>query len=191
MNEPQNKSPEVLILLSGGLDSAACVDFYTDLGRPTVSLFFDYGQLAAMEERKAAQSIADHYAVDLLTVSWNGVQQKGEGKVNARNGFLLMSALMEKPETVTTLVLGIHAGTEYIDCTPEFISQMQTVFDLYSDKKIRIAAPFVDWSKVDIWTYAKSRNIPINLTYSCEKGLSPPCGSCLSCLDKIELNNYA
>jgi 7-cyano-7-deazaguanine synthase len=182
---------EVLILLSGGLDSVACLDFYINIGRPTAALFIDYQQLAAKEEKRAAQNIADYYGIELLTASWEGVKNKKTGQISARNAFLLISALMEIPENVSTLVLGIHSGTGYIDCTPVFLKQMQQVFDLYSDQKIRITAPFIDWSKVDIWTYAKSHNIPIHLTYSCEQGTNPACGNCLSCLDRMELKTYA
>jgi 7-cyano-7-deazaguanine synthase in queuosine biosynthesis len=38
---------EVLVLLSGGIDSAACLDFYKELGRPPCALFVDYGHPAA------------------------------------------------------------------------------------------------------------------------------------------------
>lgn len=39
---------EVLVLLSGGIDSTACLDFYLQLGRPSCALFVDYGQPAAV-----------------------------------------------------------------------------------------------------------------------------------------------
>lgn len=184
-------SPEVLVLLSGGLDSAACLSFYIDLGRPTCGLFIDYQQPVANREGCAARAIADYYDVLLYTAKWSGQSKKQSGIIAARNAFLLIAALMERPEQVTTIALGIHAGTQYADCSQEFVSQMQSTFDIYSGGAVHIAAPFVDWTKADIWAYALSKNVPVDLTYSCEAGPTHPCGKCLSCLDRISLETHA
>ena len=184
-------SPEVLVLLSGGLDSAACLSFYIDLGRPTCGLFIDYQQPAAAREGLAAKVIADYYDVFLYTAKWNGQSKKRPGIVEARNPFFLTAALMERPEQVTTIALGIHAGTQYADCSPEFVSQIQSTFDICSGGTVHIATPFVDWNKADIWAYALSKNVPIDLTYSCEAGSNRPCGKCLSCLDRAGLEAHA
>lgn len=42
-------------------------------------------------------------------------------------------------------------------------------------------------NKIEVWEYAKSKRVPINLTYSCELGLKQPCGKCPSCKDLIIL----
>jgi len=184
-------SPEVLVLLSGGLDSAAVLSFFIDLGRPTCGLFIDYQQPAANREGQAAKVIADYYNAALYTAKWRGQSKKQSGIVAARNAFLLTAALMERPEQVTTIALGIHAGTQYPDCSSEFVSRMQSTFDIYSGGTVHIATPFESWVKADIWTYALSKNIPVDLTYSCESGPNRPCGKCLSCLDRIGLETHA
>ena len=190
-NLDENSSHEVLVLLSGGLDSAACLDFYMDFGRPTCGLFIDYQQPAANSESCSAKAIADYYGVFLYTAKWKGQSKKQLGIIAARNAFLLTAALMERPEQVTTIVLGIHAGTQYADCSPRFISRMQSIFDIYSQGTVHIATPFADWTKADIWAYALSKNLPVDLTYSCEAGLSHPCEKCLSCLDRIGFEAHA
>jgi 7-cyano-7-deazaguanine synthase len=85
------------------------------------------------------------------------------------------------------IALGVHAGTPYIDCSQEFIKAIQSTFDDYSDGRIRIGAPFVEWKKQDIWLYCQEKQVPVKLTYSCEKGCKPPCGRCLSCRDRKAL----
>ncbi len=190
-NSDEITSAEVLILLSGGLDSAACLRFYVDLGRPICGLFIDYQQPAAKREGYAAKAVANHYGVSLYTAIWRGQSKKQPGSVAARNAFLLTAALMERPEQVTTIALGIHAGTQYADCSPEFVSRMQSTFDIYSGGAVHIATPFEDWTKADIWAYALSKNVPVDLTYSCEAGSNHPCGKCLSCLDRIGLEAHA
>lgn len=184
-------STEVLVLLSGGLDSAACLNFFIDIGRPTSCLFIDYQQPAIKQESCAAKSIANYYDVALYKAQWRGQSVKNSGFIAARNAFLLMAALMECPKQITTVALGIHAGTNYPDCSPAFLDLMQNIFNIYSKGSIRLAAPFVDWKKADIWEYAQSNGIPIDKTYSCEAGQTPTCGHCLSCLDRKEFEAHA
>ena len=157
--------PEVLILLSGGIDSAACVAFYLEMGRRPCAMFVDYQQ-------------------HLTKLVWNGQTQKSEGLIPSRNAFLLTAALMERPSSVTTVAIGIHTGTNYKDCSSEFVVAMQTVYDVYGEGRISIATPFGDWTKGEIYAYCDSQRVPIALTYSCERSGEMPCGECLSCLDR-------
>lgn len=66
--------------------------------------------------------------------------------------------------------IGIHSGTNYSDCSELFVDKLQNIFDLYCDGKISIDAPFLEWTKSDIWKFATENDVPIHLTYSCEKG---------------------
>jgi len=49
-----NQESEVLVLLSGGIDSAACVAFFQNRGNGVGGMFVDYGQISAAREKKAA-----------------------------------------------------------------------------------------------------------------------------------------
>jgi 7-cyano-7-deazaguanine synthase len=180
--------PEVLILLSGGIDSAACVNFYVDFGRPPCCLFIDYGQPAAENEAKSAKAIADYYSIPLLYSKWKGNFSKTPGFINGRNSFLIAAALMERPPTVSVIAIGIHAGTVYQDCSKLFLMKMQNVIDVYENGKIQLSAPFIDFIKMELYSYCIERRIPIELTYSCESSGTKPCGECLSCKDKEMLN---
>ena len=99
-------------------------------------------------------------------------------------------AIAEFPAALGMIAIGIHAGTDYSDCTADFIASMQRVADTYYDGRVQIVAPFLRWTKRDIWQYAQDR-IPLSHTYSCERGLAQPCGGCLSCLDLESLNACA
>ena len=87
------------------------------------------------------------------------------------------------------IILGIHDGTGYADCTQQFVDQMNRVIDCYANGTIILEAPFVSWFKSEIVSYCKDNSLPVHLTYSCETGAVPPCGHCLSCLDRKELLN--
>jgi 7-cyano-7-deazaguanine synthase len=141
-----------------------------------------YGQASDREERKAAAAIADYYAVSLGTLSVNGPRFV-QGEIRGRNGFLIHTALLAAPSRPTTIMIGIHAGTDYVDCTPEFVDLMQRSLALHSGGEVTLAAPFVDFSKGDIYALARSLQVPVELTYSCERG-GDPCGDCLSCKDR-------
>ena len=66
---------------------------------------------------------------------------------------------------------------------------MQILLDEYTKHKISLFMPFIDWNKADIYQYAKEKNIPINLTYSCENGLTEPCKICDSCKSRERIEN--
>lgn len=179
---------EVLILLSGGVDSAACVDFYIDFGRPPCGLFIDYGQPAARREVESAKAIADYYSIPLFYSKWEGHTIKTSGFINGRNCFLVTAALMERPDSVSVISLGVHSGTDYQDCSKHFLIKMQNIIDLYENGKIELSAPFIDFTKSEVYSYCIKRRVPIESTYSCESGGPMPCGECLSCKDREMLN---
>jgi len=172
-----------VVLLSGGIDSAACVDFYLQQSATVSGLHVTYGQPAARHEENAARAIADHYGIPLAIVRMAGSRAKSDGEIFGRNAFLLFTALMELDAPRAMVALGIHSGTPYYDCSESFVSAVQAIVDGQCDGRIRVAAPFLEWTKRDIWDYCLHRSVPIDLTYSCEKGLDQPCGNCISCRD--------
>ena len=180
---------EVMILLSGGIDSTACVDFYIEFGRPPCGLFIDYGQPAAKNEAKSAKAIAAYYSMPVLYSKWKGYTAKTSGFINGRNSFLITAALMERPCTISVIAIGIHSGTDYQDCSKHFLTTMQNVIDIYENGRIHLSAPFIDFTKAEVYSYCIERRIPIDLTYSCENGGIAPCGECFSCKDRELLND--
>jgi 7-cyano-7-deazaguanine synthase in queuosine biosynthesis len=57
-----------IVLLSGGVDSAACIDFYQRQGFAVSGLHVTYGQPAARHEAAAAAAIAHHYRIPLTVI---------------------------------------------------------------------------------------------------------------------------
>lgn len=68
------------------------------------------------------------------------------------------------------IAIGIHEGPQYLDCSERFLKSIQAVVDGYADGRIRVAAPFLKWSKQIIWEFCKEVGVPVDSTYSCEKG---------------------
>lgn len=169
------------VLLSGGIDSSACVAFLLDQAFRVESLFIDYGQAAAPQERAAAAAMASHFGVPLRQVRLSEVRPKAAGIIPGRNAFLVLAAVMESDRPL--IAIGVHSGTAYWDCSPDFVEKMQAVLDGYTDGRVRLLAPFATWTKREIWDFCLSKHVPIQLTYSCESGGERPCGHCLSCRD--------
>jgi 7-cyano-7-deazaguanine synthase len=161
----EGASLDVIVLLSGGIDSAACVQYYLSRGHSVSALHVRYGQPNFNLEQTAATSIASYYGIPLRQISVEDVSFK-EGYIPARNAVLLCVALMVADKTKGLIALGIHADTGYADCTPAFVQAIQRVFNLYEEGRIRVVAPFLDWTKSEIWDYAVMHQIPLKLTYS-------------------------
>ncbi len=177
-----------IVLLSGGIDSAACVHYYIDLNFEVNATFIDYGQNARDNERQSAKRIAAYYNIKLDQVSLSSTEHFGPGEIRGRNAFLIMVALLNYPQYKGIISLGIHSGTPYYDCSPQFIRDITPLTDAYTNGEVRIDVPFLTWEKPAVYTYCKEKNIPIHLTYSCEAGTNPPCGECRSCKDRELLN---
>lgn len=178
---------EVLVLLSGGIDSAALLGFYHGLEREVEALYVDYGQPARAAEEKAVKNVAQYYSTPVRQVYYRGSDQvEGGGFVEGRNLLLLGIACREVHRHTRVISLGVHAGTGYVDCTKDFLNSAGEVVKHSTTHGIRVAAPFLEWSKGEILAYCREHGVPFDKTYSCERG-SSPCGECKSCQDRANI----
>lgn len=174
----------VLVLLSGGIDSACCVGWFRRESCRITALYVDFGQPAADAERDAAQRVAGHYGIPLVILRSVSAKNRSTGEIRGRNAFLLSCALMEAPADVCMIAIGIHTSSDYPDCTRQFVDDMQRVFDRCTQGTMQVSAPFVDWRREQIVQLARQLDVPIECTWSCENGGSLPCRRCASCRDR-------
>jgi 7-cyano-7-deazaguanine synthase len=182
--EPKN----AVILLSGGIDSTACVHYYLEQKFNVKALFIDFGQKAHKAELASAEKIAKHFKVPLLKLQFQFPLEYPSGEILGRNAFLVLSSIMLLQKYHGLIALGIHSGTPYYDCSESFVISINELLRGYSGGRILLDAPFQKWTKKMIMDYCLKNKIPINLTYSCENGTIPQCGKCLSCKDRRVLN---
>ncbi|NMC55914.1 MAG: tRNA methyl transferase-like protein [Eubacteriaceae bacterium] len=180
---------KAIILLSGGIDSMSCINFYKDLGYKIKTIFYDYGQPAAKYEALSAFNISKYFSVPFEYIKMADIDIQNDGEIVGRNALLIIQTLSKCKIDNYKIILGIHNGTNYADCSLKFINKINDIMDLYTYGQTICESPFINWFKEDIIEYAKSKNLPIYLTYSCENGTNPPCGKCLSCLSRKELLN--
>lgn len=177
-------APQAIILLSGGIDSAACAHFAKSSGAQVSGLFVSFGQPAATQEASAARALADQLCIPLKIFHLTPSRELSTGELLGRNMFLATTALFVSGITQGAIYAGIHAGTPYFDCSPRFCELANSVLSEHTDGRVSYIAPFITWTKAEIFAYFNDAQLPIALTYSCEAGDTAPCGNCASCSDR-------
>ena len=81
MTAGQKRKITAVVLLSGGIDSAACVHYYIDLNFEVNAIFIDYGQTARGNERQSAMRIAAYYNIRLDQVSLSSTKHFLPGEI--------------------------------------------------------------------------------------------------------------
>ena len=172
----------LLVLASGGVDSSTVLWLSVQQGLTPIALFVDYGQPAAEAEGEAVANICSRLHTPWPRVRYNGARF-GAGEIRGRNAFLLHMALVEFPSVSGVVALGIHAGTGYADCSPDFMEVIERSYEFHTGGAISATAPFLHWTKQDVYRLATELNVPIAQTHSCEAS-NLPCGQCRSCQDR-------
>jgi 7-cyano-7-deazaguanine synthase len=177
----------ITVLASGGLDSTVCLAYYLREGYNVRTLWIDYGQAAAQAEEGAVEQVTGYYNVPLQKIRITGISWPRLDhelfEFRGRNLTLVSLAFNTASLEPGLIALGIHQGTSFADCTATFAEQLNRQLHFLSDGSLRLDCPFLEWSKLDIARYAIVYAVPINLTYSCEKGSLPPCKECVKCRD--------
>ena len=103
-SSPQPSRRKSLILLSGGLDSAANLAFTAYFDEPALALTIDYGQRAVLPEINAAKKLADYYGVEhqVLDLKWLG----------ALGGSALTTNKIDVPEMAASKLDDLAASKE-------------------------------------------------------------------------------
>lgn len=96
---------------------------------------------------------------------------------------------------INKILYAAHAGnfSIYPDCRPEFLSSLQETVRLSTLwHPVEIEAPFIDITKSDIVKIGLNLGVPYEMTRSCYNAGEYPCGTCPTCIERIEafvLNN--
>ena len=106
-----------------------------------------------------------------------------------RNGlFLSAAASIALSKNCDVIYYGAHsddaAGNAYPDCSEAFNNAINLAVYEGSGKKLRIEAPFVNWTKKDVVKEGLRLKVPYELTWSCYEGKDKPCGVCGTCIDR-------
>lgn len=182
---------EVLILMSGGVDSTALA--YMALGRLGGLLFIDYGQPAAEQERRAVNRWAGPRGVEVIDLACDlsgvddhmrtGVGADGLRILPGRNLVFIAHAInVAKSRGWAEVWIGANAGDEpYPDCRPAWVSALDALSQ--ADTGIRVMAPLISRTKAEIAQWGAEMGIDLSGAWSCYQPTADglQCGACHSC----------
>jgi len=186
---------KVLVMLSGGLDSTVLAEQALHDEELVATLFVDYGQPAAKQEKAAV--VAWHLRHEnrirsrMSRVDLRGLEDMREPSgipgprvVPARN--LVLAAMgVNLAMVVGARAVWIGANADdahYRDCLPWFASQLshlvtQAAFD------VAVEYRYAGLTKAQIVTRGDELQVPLEQTWSCyAPRLNQPCGTCDACL---------
>lgn len=188
--EPAGWGMRARVLLSGGMDSAACLAWARLEYEQIDAVFFSYGQLHRDQEYRSAVRLARHFGVNHWSVpleitapsSLTGDGGKLHGPdvvVPDRNCTMLRQAasIFSAPDV---LVMGCCRDDweVFADCRPEFFDRMRQ--ELHP---VSIETPLIELDKRGVFDFAQTYGgtALLDLSWSCYAGGEDPCGSCGAC----------
>ncbi|WP_341809564.1 7-cyano-7-deazaguanine synthase QueC [Xanthomonas oryzae pv. oryzicola] len=200
---------KAVVLLSGGMDSAAVIALAQEQGFAVYALSVRYGQrhtseLDAAARVAAAQGVIAHKVVDVdlhsiggsaLTDDIDVPDAGGDGipvtYVPARNTIMLSLALgWAEVVGANDLFCGVNAVdySGYPDCRPEFVRAFEVLANLATKAgvegaELRVHAPLQFLSKADIVREGVRLGVDFGLTVSCYRADADgrACGHCDAC----------
>lgn len=108
-----------------------------------------------------------------------------------RNGNLLSAAAAIALGTDSSWIYyGAHSedarNWAYPDCTPEFNGAMANAIYVGTYNKVRLVTPLQNMEKHEVICKALELDVPLELTYSCYNGQQLHCGTCPTCVGRIQ-----
>ena len=204
--------PDIVVLLSGGLDSYTAAAILKPDGYRLHALSVRYGQrhvreLEAARRVAAALGVERHLelSVDLSSIGGSALTSTIDVPkdraiddripvtyVPARNTVLLALALAwAEALSISDIAIGANAldYSGYPDCRPEYMRAFEAMANLATKAgvggtRFRIHAPLMQLGKAQIIQRGLSLGLDYSLTHSCYDPLDDgrPCGRCDSCV---------
>jgi 7-cyano-7-deazaguanine synthase len=198
-NEPLTR---VLVLLSGGIDSAATLYLMKQETDDIYSMNIVYTQTydseaEASKRLAAAARVREHLTIFLPF--FKDIEKRyrpapsseiSPAYVPARN-IVFYGVASAYVETLGAgrIVFGSNAddASDFPDARPEFIQLMNELVRIGTrvgreGTEIKIVNPLIDYSKTDVLKLAMQLKVPLELTWSCYEDAPIPCGKCRGCL---------
>ncbi len=198
-----------LIIVSGGMDSITLL--HAQKEHIALAITFDYGSNHNKREIACAEYHCKLLDIEHIVIPLDFMHQYFKSSlleggdaipeghyaddnmkstvVPFRNGIMLAIACgMAESRGLSAVLIANHGGdhTIYPDCTPAFISSMDSAMRNGTFADVRLEAPFTNISKGDIARLGKELGIDYSTTYSCYKGGEHHCGKCGTCVERRE-----
>ena len=189
-----------VVLLSGGLDSAAALAWAHQQFNRILAITFDY-HLRPFRERLSVFRLLEHFSSRLIEVPLPFVKEaadvdsafrekSAQGYVSNRNLIFYSIAIHFAEMQNCDAVVGGHTAEDQEDFPDASLSFMKRLEDLSNQalqlNKIRIELPLAKYSKLQVLEKAIEWNVPLDCTWSCYWDQNSPCGECVSCKERAD-----
>lgn len=202
---------KVLVLLSGGMDSATALHWAAAEHEVTGAVGFHYGSRHNDRELPMAAAQAEALGVAFQTVRLDfigrhfvsalleGGEPIPDGHyeeetmrrtvVPFRNGIMLaVAAGLAESGGAEGLCIAAHAGDHaiYPDCREDFMRAMGEALRLGTYAGVELLRPFVHMGKAEIAALGARLGVDFFRTWSCYRGGERHCGTCGTCVERRE-----
>lgn len=201
---------KVVAIVSGGMDSVTLLHLLKKRGDEVHALSFNYGQRHNKElafARLNCESLGVvHEVVDLTAITHLISNSALTGEVDVPDGhyadqtmkltvvpnrnMIMLSVAIGYAENLgfDCVAIGNHAGDHaiYPDCRTEFVEALSQASQLGTYNEIRLYTPFTDITKSDIAAIGNALGLDYEQTWSCYKGGEVHCGTCGTCVERLE-----
>ena len=189
------QATEELLLLSGGIDSAAVAAWR----EPAGALWIDYGQRPSLGEQRAAAAVADALGIPFHSLRADassiglGLLHGDDGSGTRslpspewwpyRNQLLVtIAAAWAWPRGFKTLLVGSVASDaeRHVDGSREFYEALSALLNM-QEGGLNVLVPAIEMSTLEL---VRTANLPwsvLGWTHSCHVD-DLPCGRCPGCL---------
>ncbi len=191
-------SDSIVVLLSGGMDSAVCLALALDETTKVFPLIFDYGQVHS-KEIDSAIDLCEHYhltpqIIKIILPSISPLLKQSKMKIDPKVNYvpfrntIFLSIASGYAESIKANKIYYGANDldspDYPDCRPIYIEAMNDVLAIH-DSDIRIEGPLMSMKKGQILSLGFGRCVPFEKTWSCHRGLEKSCGKCPGCTNRL------
>lgn len=202
---------KVVVLCSGGMDSATALHWARRAHEVVAALSFDYGakhnhrEIPCAAAQAAALGVAhevirldfigQRFASDLLA-SGGAIPEGHYADENMRrtvvpfrNGIMLAAAGgLAESRGAAGVVIAAHGGDHaiYPDCREEFMRAMGAALRLGTYAGVALLRPFIALDKAGIAAEGARLGVDFARTWSCYKGGARHCGRCGTCVERRE-----
>ncbi len=191
----------VVVLLSGGLDSAVASAYLTADGYSVkAGVFVNRGQSNYERELSAVRRVSDHLQIPLYLADFSlpdlgkvlSKEMRKKIGIPARN---LILATMTLPYLYaldcSLLALGNITSDWRPDCNGAFRFKLAEVASQALEREIGVVAPLADWEGWDksdeiTWASSSGQAELFGLTWTCWLGGEVHCGDCDACKGRKE-----
>ena len=210
----KNRHKKVILMLSGGIDSATALFWALSKNYDIIALSVNY-KWRSKKEIEATKKLAEIAEVPLVEVSlpdlMSAIDLRFEGypvpsAENAPEGFIPLKNLIFYSIAAyyaeiygCSIIIGGHIRDDikkFSDVGLTFFNSLEKIIEISKHDKdlhpIEFIMPLSEKTKNEVFKLAYELNVPIDVTWSCYGDFEKPCGKCSSCVSRqkaLKLNN--